>query len=161
MRRVVRNRWIIVVLALLAASAFALSVQAGMWWSVGEVGIGPFGSSHCFGEECRGSGLSWLAGSDLWMRSGVATGFASLLSMVMLVVLAAGVAARRIPKLAARATLVSLATTLAVGLYFIGAFPGLAGASIDRGVILFGIANVLGIASTIAVLRARPATKAA
>ncbi|MDB4955860.1 MAG: hypothetical protein JWO36_3429, partial [Myxococcales bacterium] len=100
---------------------------------MGEVGIGPFGASHCFGGECRGTGLSFLGGSELWMRSGTATGVAAIVSMFVLIVLAAGVAARRIPKLAARAALVAIATDLVCGAYFIVGFPGLGGASLDRG----------------------------
>lgn len=155
MRRAVRNRWIVIVLALAAASAFALSVQALMWWSVGEVGIGPFGASHCFGGECRGTGLSFLNGSDLWMRSGIATGVAALVSMLALVVLAGAVAARRVPKLAARSCIVAIATAVVCGLYFICKFPGLGGASTGLGPIVFAVGIVLGLASTVMVLRQR------
>jgi hypothetical protein len=148
----VRNRWIVVALALLGGSAFALSVQVGMWWSVGEVSIGPFGARHCFGGECRRSGLGFLEGGDLWMRSGTATGAGGLIAMFALLVLAARVASNRIPKLAAKASLVAIATATACGGYFLFEFPGLGGASIDHGVYLFAIAIVLGVAAATSVL---------
>src|SRR2546423_9999409 len=105
------KRWIVVALAVAAACAFALSVQ-NAWWSVGEVTIGPFGAHHCFGGDCRATGLSWLGGSGLWMRSAVATRVAGLIAMLALVIVRGGVAPRRTPRLFARAPLVSIATAL-------------------------------------------------
>jgi hypothetical protein len=148
-----RKPWIIVAFALISASAFALSVQSGRWWSVGEVAIGPFGTRHCFDGECRASGLAWLGGSDLWMRSAVATGVAGLVTSFLLVVIAGALAARRVPRLAARSSLAALATALAVGGYFVARFPRGDVASIDRGVVLFVVGIVFGIPAAIAVLR--------
>ena len=51
-----RTRILVAALAIVAAAAFALGVQDGHWWSIGEVTIGPFGSHHCFGGACRATG---------------------------------------------------------------------------------------------------------
>ena len=79
MRGVVRARWFIVGIAIVAAAAFALSVQAGRWWAVAGFEIGPFGSYRCFGGECKAAGLGWIGGSERWMRTGTST-LISLLS---------------------------------------------------------------------------------
>jgi hypothetical protein len=152
-----RSRWISLALALCAASAFAIAVQSA-WWSAGEVAIGPFGSRHCFGGECRESGLSWLGGTDLWMRSGVAARAGGYIAMFVFVVLAGGIAARRAPLLVARASLVAIVTAAVTGGYFVGAFPGLGGASLGLGAPLFGLGLVVGIGAAITVLRSGAAS---
>lgn len=139
-------------LALVAASAFALAMQTA-WWSVAEVTVGPFGARHCFGGECRETGLSWLGGADLWMRSGVATRAAGYISMFALVVLAGSLAAKRVPALIARATLVSILTAIVSGVYFFVGFPGVPEAKLASGVFLFAGAIVAGVAAAIVVLR--------
>lgn len=150
-----QRRWIIVVLALVAATAFAISVQTGRWWSVGDVEIGPFGSKHCFDGDCRPASLSWVGGTDRWARTGMGTWAGGLLSTLVLAVLAAAVAAKRIPKLAAKMALVSIATTLVAGALFIAQYPGVPGASVDRGLVAFAIAIVLGAIVCVMVLGAR------
>jgi hypothetical protein len=85
-----------------------------------------------------------------------------LLSALVLAVLAAGVASKRVPKLAAKTALVSIATTLVAGALFIAQYPGVQGAGVDRGIVIFAIANVIGAIAAVMVLRARPvATEAA
>jgi hypothetical protein len=76
--------------------------------------------------------------------------------MFLLLVVAGAVAARRVPRLAAKTTLVSIGTAVVTGALFVAQFPGVEGAavSIDRGLWLFGIAIALGIAACVAVLRA-------
>ena len=150
-----KSRWIIVVLALVAASAFAISVWAGRWWSIGDVEIGPFGSKQCFGGDCRPTSLTWVGGSERWMRMGMATWAGGLISMFVLMIVAAAVASNRIPRLAARTALVAIATAVVTGIAFIALYPGVDGASVDRGLFLFAGAVVLGAAAAIAVLRAR------
>lgn len=159
--RAVRGRWLIVGIAVLAAAAFAISVQAGRWWSVdaGGVEIGPFGGQSCFGGDCRSAGLGWTGGSERWMRTGVGAGAAGLISMLTLLIVAAGVAARRVPRLAAKVALVSVATATVTGALFVAQFPGVQGAVVGRGLSLFGAAIVLGATACVAVLRARPAPK--
>lgn len=147
-------RWIAVALALVAASAFALSVEDGHWWSIGEVSIGPFGTRHCFGGDCRSSGLSWTGGSELWMRSAIATGVAGIVAMLAFIWLAARVAAKRVPRLVAQMSLVAIATAVACGAYFYASAPSIVGAAIDRGIWLFVAAVAFGIAAAITVLRA-------
>lgn len=155
MRRPVRNRWIIVALALLAASAFAISVQAGRWWSVGQVEIGPFGSRQCIDGECHPTSLSWVGGTERWARTGVATWAGCLIAMIVLLIVAGAVAAKRVPRLAARTALVAITTAMLAGGAFIAQFPGVSGAAVDRGVFLFGAAIVVGAAAAIGVLRLR------
>lgn len=150
-----KSRWIIVAIALVAASAFAVSVWAGRWWSVGDVEIGPFGSKQCFGGECRPTSLTWIGGSERWMRMGMATWAGGLISMLVLLIVAAGVAAKRVPRLAARTAMVAIATAVVTGIAFVAQYPGVDGAQVDRGLWLFGGAIVLGLVASIAVLRAR------
>lgn len=150
-----KSRWPIIVLALLAAAAFAISVWAGRWWSVGDVEIGPFGSKQCFGGECRPTSLTWVGGSERWMRVGMATWAGGLISMLMLVITAAGVAAKRIPRLAARTALVSIATVTVTGVMFVMQYPGVDGATVDRGLWLWIAAIILGGIAAISVVRAR------
>jgi hypothetical protein len=152
MRRL-KHRWTLVALALAAASAFALSVQAGRWWSIGEVEIGPFGSRSPFG----GTGnLGWVGGSARWERFGVATGAAGLIAMFVLIVLAGGLAANRVPRLAAKTALVAIATATAVAIGFVMARPdsGLP-LALGRGVAWFTGAVALGVVSAVAVVRAQ------
>jgi len=147
-------RWLLVAVSLVGAAALAISVQAGVWWSVGEMTIGPFGVHHCFGGECRGSSLSLVSESDLWMRSAIATGVAGAIASVLLVALAGACAARRVPRLIARMTVSALAAAVLCAVYFVVQFPGLAGAGVDRGLVLFALGIVAGAVAAISVLRA-------
>jgi peptidoglycan biosynthesis protein MviN/MurJ (putative lipid II flippase) len=89
------------------------------------------------------------------MRTGTGVWAAGLLSMLMLLVVAGAVAARRVPRLAAKVALVSIATAAVTGALFVIQFPGVQGAEMDRGIALFGAAIALGAAACIAVLRAK------
>lgn len=151
-----KHRWLVVALALAAASAFALSVQAGRWWTIGDVDIGPFGSHSPFG----GAGtLGWTGGSARWERFGIATGAGGLIAMFVLVVLAGGVAANRIPRLAAKTALVAIATAGIAALAFVALRPDHGWPfALGRGVALFVAAVVTGTVAAVGVLRApRPA----
>src|SRR5688572_14042409 len=99
-----RTRWIAISLALGAASAFALGVNSA-WWSIHNATIGPFGTRHGFSGAPVETGLSWIGGTDLWMRSSIATRAGGYIAMFVLVLLAGSLAAKRVPKLVARATL--------------------------------------------------------
>jgi hypothetical protein len=154
-----KSRWIGVALALLGAFGFALGVQSA-WWSVSDVAIGPFGTRHCFGGDCGERGLAWIGqeATELWIRSAVATRAAGYIAMFALIMLAAGVAAKRQPLLVARGTLAAILTATATGIYFLAAFPGVAGASIDRGVFMYVGGILFGTVAAIRVLRGqRPA----
>jgi hypothetical protein len=154
-----RARWLIVGIAVAAAVAFAISVQGGRWWIVAGfdvVEIGPSGSYRCFSGECRSTGLGWIGGSERWMRTGTGTWAGGLLSMLMLLVVAGAAAARRVPRLAVKAALVSIGTAAIAGALFVLQFPGVQGAEVTRGIPLFGAAVVLGAAACIAALRAAP-----
>jgi hypothetical protein len=147
-----KHRWLVVALALAAASAFALSVQAGRWWSIGDIEIGPFGSRSPFG----GSGaLSWAGGSARWERFGVATGAGGLIAMFVLVVLAGAVAANRVPRLAAKTAVVAIVTAGLAAIGFVATRPdnGLPFA-LGRGVVLFTAAVAIGAIAAVGVLRA-------
>ena len=155
--RALKHRWFIVALALAAASAFALSVQAGRWWSIGDVEIGPFGSRSPFGGP---GSLSWAGGSARWERFGIATWAGGLIAMFVLVVLAGGLAANRVPRLAAKTALVAIATAGLAAIGFVVARPdnGLPFA-IGRGMVLFAVAVVAGAIAGVSVLRARAPAK--
>jgi hypothetical protein len=155
----VKSRWIIVTLALVAASAFAVSVWAGRWWSIGDVAIGPFGSKQCFGGDCRPTKLTWVGGSTSWIRMGMATWAGGLMSMLVLMIVAAAVAAKRVPRLAARTALVAIVTAVVSGIAFIALYPGVDGSGVDRGLYLFVGAVVLGVAAAIGVLRTPAAVR--
>lgn len=152
----VRARWFIVGIAVAAAAAFAVSVQAGRWWTVAGFEIGPAGSYRCFAGECKSAGLGWIGGNERWMRTGTGVWAAGYLSMFTLLIVAAGVAGKRVPRLAAKVALVSIATGAATGALFVIQFPGVQGAAMDRGLLLFGAAIALGAVACAAVLRARP-----
>ena len=130
-------------------------MQAGRWWSIGDVEIGPFGSRQCFGGDCRPAGLGWIGATESWLRLGIATWAAGLLTTVVLVGLASGVAAKRTPKLVARMALVAIATAGLAGTAFFLKFPGLDGASVGRGPLLYGIGVACGALAAILVLRRR------
>lgn len=149
-----KHRWPVVALALASASTFALSVQAGRWWSIGDVEIGPFGSRSPFG----GAGdLSWADGSARWERFGIATWAGGLIAMFVLVVLAGAVAANRVPRLAAKTALVAIATAGLAAIGFIVARPDNSlPFAIDRGVGLFVAAVVTGVLAAVSVLRSPP-----
>jgi hypothetical protein len=153
--RALKQRWSIVALALVAASAFALSVQAGRWWTIGDVEIGPFGSLSPFGGP---GSLSWAGGSARWERFGVATGAGGLIAMLVLLVVAGAVAAHRVPRLAARTALVAITTASLAAVGFVVTRPdnGLP-FELGRGVVLFAAAVVLGVVAAVRVLRARAA----
>jgi hypothetical protein len=150
-----KHRWLVVAIALAAASAFALSVQAGHWWVIGEVELGPLGTRSPFG----GAGdFSWAGGSARWERFGAATWAAGMIAMFVLVVLAGAVAARRVPRLAARTALVAIGTAALVGIAFSTSRPddGLPFTT-AHGTYLFAAAVVAGVIAAISVLRAPPA----
>jgi hypothetical protein len=149
-----KQRLPIILLALLAASLFALSVQAGRWWSVESFELGPFGSRLCDASgECRPLGLGV---TDVrWTRFGMATWAAGMIAMIVLVVIAGAVAARRTPRLVAKMALVAVATALLTGAGFIALRPPLQGLHVDRGVPMFALAIVLGAAAALLVLRRR------
>ncbi len=147
--RAVRGRWLIVGIAVVAAAAFAISVQGGRWWSVAGVDgveIGPFGAKSCFGGDCKSAGLGWTGGTERWMRTGTGAGTAGLLSMLTLLIVAAGAAARRVPRLAAKVALVSIATAAVTGALFAIQLPSMPSVEVDRGLALFAAAIVLGAA---------------
>jgi hypothetical protein len=152
--RDVKSRWLLVALALAAACTFIFSVQLGRWWVIGDVAeIGPFRSKHCFGGgECQAAGLAWVGGGDRWMRLGMATWAGGLVTAFMLVVMAARLAANKIPKLVAKSVLVSIATASLVGTAFLATFPGLESAQLARGAWLFFGGIVLALAAAITVL---------
>jgi hypothetical protein len=147
-------RWLSVALAVLGAAAFALSVEGGRWWRLGELELGPLGARGCFGGECRSRGLAWLGGDAAWLRSAVATSAGALIAAVSLLALAAGVAAGRRPTLAAKTALVALGTSLVPAALFVAWFPGVTGAAVDRGIYLFAAAGAASLAAAVVVLRA-------
>ncbi len=150
-----RNRWLTILLALLSAAAFAMSVEGGRWWTIGDAEIGPFGAHRCFDGTCVPAGLAWLGTGERWIRIGMATWAAGLLSALVLIVLSARAAARVVPRLAAKTALVSIATASVCGTVFFAQFPKQFPAEAARGTLEFVLAIVLGVFASISVLRAR------
>lgn len=151
----VKNRWILVAMALAAAIAFTVSVQLGRWWTVDRFEIGPLGSRLCIEGQCRSSGLERIAGDVQWARFGFATWTAGMLATLGLVMMAAGLAAKRLPRLIARATVMAIGTALVVGIVFFVQGPELPGVGASAGVWLFGLAVALGGAAAVTVARGR------
>jgi hypothetical protein len=149
----VKSRWLFVGIAVVSAALFALSTWIGEWWTDVAVAIGPMGTHGCVGGVC-GGGLRWTGGSDFWMRTAVATWAGSLLTMVLLLGVAGAFAANRVPKLLAKSTLTSLATTAIVGIYFIAKMPDMPGLEVAQGMFLFVAAIVLGAVTPIRALQA-------
>jgi hypothetical protein len=149
----VKSRWLFVGIAVVSAALFALSTWIGEWWTDVAVAIGPMGTHGCVGGVC-GGGLRWTGGSDFWMRTAVATWAGSLLTMVLLLGVAGAFAANRVPKLLAKSTLTSLATTAIVGIYFIAKMPAMPGLEVAQGMFLFVAAIVLGAVTPIRALQA-------
>lgn len=155
MRAPMRTRWIALGIALVGAAALALS-SVEPWWHAGEVTIGPFGTHHCFGGDCQSTGLSWIGGSDLWIRSAVATRAAAIIATIVLVLLAGALAAGRAPKLVAKTVLTASLCAALAGGYFFGKFPPLGGDSVARGPFLYGAGLVAALVAAVMVLRLRP-----
>ncbi|MBV8759948.1 MAG: hypothetical protein JO257_21840 [Deltaproteobacteria bacterium] len=151
-----RTRWIALALALVGAAALALS-SIEPWWYAGEATIGPYGTHHCFGGDCQSTGLTWLGGTDLWMRTAIATRAAAILATIILVVLAGALAAGRVPKLVAKTVLSTALCAVLAGGYFVAKFPPLGGESIGVGPILFAGGLVAALVAAVLVLRL-PAT---
>lgn len=147
-----KSRWIALGFALAGAAALALSsIEA--WWTAGEATIGPFGTHHCFGGDCQSTGLSWLGGTDIWMRSAVATRAAAIIAAALLVLLAGALAAKRVPRLVARTTMVALAAGVVTGAYFVAKFPAPGGQSMASGAFLYGAGILTGAIAAILVYR--------
>lgn len=146
-----RHRWLLVAAALVSASCFALSVQGGRWWSIGDVSLGPLGARSPFGGL---GGFSWAGGSARWERFGSATAAAGLIAMFVMIVVAGALAARRVPRLAAKTAIVAIATAALVGTAFLVSRPqnGLP-FTIDRGAALFAAAVIAGAVAAAGVLR--------
>lgn len=146
-------RWPLLALSLISASAFALSVQAGRWWVIGDVEVGPHGTTSPFGGP---SNLQWAGESARWERFGMATWAGGLIAMLVLVIVAGALAAGRVPRLAARTALVAIATATATGVAFVLARPDNdLPFELARGVPLFAAAIVTGALAAIGVLRQR------
>ncbi len=156
----VRTRWLTIALALGSAILFAMSVQGGRWWTIGEAAeVGPFGAKRCFENGCEPAGMQWLGASDRWIRFGMATWAAGLMCTLMLIILASAIAAKRVPKLVAKTVLVSIVTAVIAGGVYVAQFPGadLGESSLARGVLMFAIAIALGAVAAIQVLRTKSA----
>jgi hypothetical protein len=147
-----KSRWFAIGLALVGAATLALSALEA-WWTAGEAAIGPFGTHHCFGGDCRSTGLAWLGGTDLWVRSAVATHAAAIIASVVLVLLAAALAAKRVPRLLARTSIVALSAAVVVGAYFVAKFPSPGGDRMGAGAILYAVGIVTGAIAAILVYR--------
>ena len=150
-----RSRWIIVGIALLAAFAFALSVQTA-WWSMSGVTLGPFGTRNCPGgaSEC---GFTWLGTNhDLFMRAAVATRAGGYIAMFIYIMVAGAIAAKRTPALLAKAGIVAILTATAAAVTFFVKFPGAFGEpSLGAGPVIFAVAVISAAAASVLVLRAQ------
>jgi hypothetical protein len=148
------RRIALVVVALAAAACFALAVQGGRWWTVGEHAIGPTSTDRCFDGVCEKTTLDWTGGGDTWQRAGIATWAAGMISAVVLVALAGALAAKGTGRLAGGVALVSTMTAIVAGAVFHQYRPSLPGLELGRGSYLFGAAILGGLGAAIATLRA-------
>lgn len=149
------RRIITLIVALAAAACFALAVQGGQWWTVGEHSIGTTASRQCFGDDaCRGASMAWTGGSDLWLRAGYATKAAGTIAMLVMLALAGALAAKRGGKLAAQMALIATMTAIVAGGLFQQYRPSMPGMEVARGTYLFGVAIIAALGAAIATLRA-------
>lgn len=149
-----KSRWLALGFALVGAATLALSsIEA--WWLAGETAIGPFGTHHCFGGDCKSAGLSWLGGTDLWMRAAVATRAAAIIATALLVLLAGALAARRVPRLVGRTTIVALSAATVTGAYFFAKFPPPGGDHMALGPVLYAAGIITGAVAAVLVLRTK------
>jgi len=149
---------LVIAIALGACIAFAMSVQGGGWWMIGDTEVGPFGSQRCFDGGCTPAGLNWVGAGERWARIGMGTWAGGLIAAFVLVVMSAALAAKRIPRLAAKTVLVSVITAMLAGGWFALQFPrgDYPAAELGTGALLFVAAIVLGATSAILVLRGKP-----
>jgi len=150
------RRLLTIVLALVGAAGFAISVEGGRWWNLGsEIHVGPAGTQRCFGGECGMGDLAWVRGSGLWERcsSGVYVG--GLIAGLALLALAGAIAARRPGRLAAAVAGVASASAIATGAGFYALAPAIPEATVGRGVVLFAIGAVAALTAVGATLTAK------
>jgi len=146
-----RHRGLLVAASLIAAVGFALSVQGGRWWSISDVTLGPLGARSPFGGI---GGFSWAGGSTQWERFGVATYAAGMIAMLVLIFIAGALAARRVPRLAARTAIVAIGVAALVGSRFAAGVPrNSLPFQLDRGFWLFTCAVIIGAFAAVGVLR--------
>lgn len=151
-----QRRVIAIVLAVIGAAAFAISVQGGRWWVIGDdVGIGTISTERCFGGECGFGSLAWTGGSDVWQRAGFATYAAGLCAALVLIALGGSLAAKRAGRLVAAMVGVAAGTATIAGAVFLAKRPEMPGAVMGRGAVLFGFAIVAAIAAVVVTLTAR------
>jgi len=96
-----------------------------------------------------------MAGEPRWERSAIATWAAGLVAMFVLVMLSAGLASAREPRLIAKMAIAALVTAAAAGAYFALARPELAGGSIGYGLPAFALAVLVGAIPAVLTLRTR------
>jgi len=142
-----------IVLALAAASGFAIAGVGAPWWSMPDVSIGPMYSAQCFGGECQRASLDWVGGSGSWARFGVAAWGAGLIAALCLAALAAAIASKRRGALIAKMVIAAAVAATGAGVLFVSSFPGVPGMSISFGVYLYFGAVLLAVAAAVVTLR--------
>jgi hypothetical protein len=140
--------------ALIASACFALAVQGGKWWTVGEHSVGTTSSERCFDGNCERTSLDWTSGGDVWMRAGIATWVAGMIAALVFVALAGSLAAKATGRLAASVALVATMTAIAAAAVFHQYRPDVQGLAVGRGSYLFAAALLAGLGSAISTLRA-------
>jgi hypothetical protein len=128
-------------------------VWVGNWWSVGGLEIGPFGAHECFSGDCRPTTIS--GAPELWQRCGTAVWAGGIMSMILLLAIAAAIAAKRLPKMLAKSSLTAIVTTGLAGAYFIAKLPAPTGMQVGQAIYLFVAGVVLAFVTPIWVLRQR------
>lgn len=150
------RRLLIIVLALVGAAGFAISVEGGRWWSLGgDIHVGPAGTQRCFGGECGVGDLTWVHGSGFWERCGSGAYAGALVAALALLALAGSIAARRTGRLAAAVAGIGSATAIAAGVGFYALAPAIPEATVGRGVALFAIGGVAALVACGATLTAK------
>jgi hypothetical protein len=148
------KRLLTIVFSVGGAALLALAVQGGRWWQVGDVSVGPMFSAECFSGPCRQTDLGWMGGSDGWMRLGTATYVAGLCAAATAIFVAGAVAARRVPRLAAGCSLVSILIASAASVGFILGVPRMQGMAVGRGLLLFFSGLTMVLFAVVTILRA-------
>ena len=141
-----------IVLALVAASGFAIAGVGAPWWSMPDVSILPMYTAKCFGGACDRVPQDWV-GDGSWARFGVAAWGAGLIAAFCLAALAGAIASKRRGNLLAKMVLAAALAATAAGGAFVATFPGVPGMSISFGVYLYFGAVLLAVAAAVITLR--------
>lgn len=148
-------RWATVASGVAAAAALAFATQMP-WWTFAEAKVYLTKTLHCFGGECRPTGLGWLGVSDWWHRLSTAAFGVGLFTALIAVFVAGARAAGRFPRTAAGSLLVAVICSLGSGVATLSTFPQLGQMHLGLGPLLYIVGLIAAAITAILARRAAP-----